>query len=346
MNTSDNNDIKPITPDGTSETSKAVDKKDTEIPAIDEEKLSDDKPAGQDISSDTDPKPENPDVIDEDCYQFPSEPEASDNSIELAIKKGKEIKKQKALFLSSALMALLTAMIGVIAVNTSYRTGAHYFTESPIFTALTVISIVSVIAVIVPYFILDRASVVVSVCKDRIVRLVYLLPATSSVLCAIICSGSENNEKFTTLTVVAAAISALYFILMAFNAHPAITLLASIGHLLFCALIIITLYMEPVIEINSDFKLLVQFGAAASMLNTIADSKILLSRASTSSFFSFKIAALIFCLLSGMVTVTVFSVGGAAFDRSYLYFAILYLTQSTLAAVSLASVKTEIKKQA
>ena len=341
MNTSDNNDIKS-TPLG-SESPEITGNKEAESEIADEEKSVNTEAAGEDVSAEAGTEPNDPTSFDDDGYVLPSE--APDSTIELAIRRDKEIKKQKALILSSAFMALLTAIVGVLAVNSSYKPGAHYFTQSPIFTALTVISLVSVIAVIIPYFILDRKFVTVSACGDRITRLVYLLPATSAVLCAIICYENVSLGRFATLTAAAAAISALYFILMTFNAHPALTLIAGIGHLLFCALIIIALYIEPAIEINSDFKLLVQFGAAASMLNMIADSRVPLLRASARSFFAFKTAALIFCLLGGAVTVTVFSVGGEVFDRSYLYFAIFYLTQSALAAVSLASAKTEIGKQ-
>ena len=90
------------------------------------------------------------------------------------------------------------------------------------------------------------------------------------------------------------------------------------------AAIIALLYLDFNIELNSPFKLAVQFGAVALILGTIADARSMLSRIKAGWFIFFKSISSSLCLICCGLIFTAFGRGFKIFPDVYFVLSTLY----------------------
>lgn len=118
--------------------------------------------------------------------------------------------------------------------------------------------------------------------------------------------------------------AAIFFILKALDGRPSLKIAGAICLFLFCTAIIGMLYLDFNIELNSPFKVAVQFGAVGMMLGAIADARATLSRISAGWFMLLKSTAASLCLLSAGLIIPAFARGFTILPQTYLTFSLLY----------------------
>jgi len=120
-------------------------------------------------------------------------------------------------------------------------------------------------------------------------------------------------------------LSGVFFVLKILDGMEGIKI-CGIGCLILLGTAIIALlYLDFDIELNSPFKLAVQFGAIGLMLGTVADARFILSRIGTGWYTFFKsVAASTALICAGLICVA-FARGFTVFPEIYLASAVLYL---------------------
>lgn len=201
-------------------------------------------------------------------------------------------------------LVILSIFAIAFAINAtgSGKPGSHYLSDSAFYLPFAVLLISALILSLLPFIFLDRTRL----SKEHLVQRIFnLFPAFGAVATSYLffyfstAKVFEDNSKWALYLSLAAGVSAVYFILKIINCNISPNVMASlriitaIGVFLLSALIIISLYLDYNTELNSHFKLSVQFGAVGVMLGTMADSRSALGNVSKRRYISFKAIALL-----------------------------------------------------
>ena len=200
-----------------------------------------------------------------------------------------------------SLTPLLATRLAVLATETG-KTGSHYLSDSKYYLPYTIVLICTLLLSFLPFIFINSSKLD----KEHIVpRIFNLIPACGAAFTAYLffyfssAEGFfESENKWAMYISVCGFICAAFFILkilgnkMLPNVMAGLRVLGSIGVFAFCALIIVSLYLDYTTELNSHFKLSVQFGAVGVMLSTMADARSALGGITTRRYLAFKSAAL------------------------------------------------------
>ena len=196
---------------------------------------------------------------------------------------------------------------------------AKYLAD-PANLALTVTVVAAILVPFVCAVLLSRKSQECSVTRTGWNS---LLPLAASIFLSyhtLVNDLGQWGDAILLLSLVATA----FFILKMFNNSDTLKILCAIGVFALGTAIIGLLYLDFEIELNSPFKLAVQFGGVALMLGTIADARATLSRIRSCWFVFFKSVASSLCLLCAGLVFTVFARGFKILPDVYLVLAIFY----------------------
>ena len=252
-------------------------------------------------------------------------------------------------------LTIAVCALGCISVVSSCESDARYFSAS---TAVTVFAIAIALSIALSFaalFIFKKEPIKSADMSDgyaRAARYSSVLPAFVSLGVALFSLFNEGLEQWSNAVMIFGALSALFFTLKLFTRLVTLKAVSGFGVFLLGAVIIASLYLDMTIELNSHFKLLVQFGAAGMILGTIADLRTLLSpsspkKAKTSNdigeaensakdgeevikitargFIFLKLLASTLCAVCSSVIILYFAVGNSALGTHYLVYSVLYL---------------------
>ena len=119
-------------------------------------------------------------------------------------------------------------------------------------------------------------------------------------------------------------LAGIFFILKIIDGKEAIKIGGICCLLLLGTAIIALLYLDFDIELNSPFKLAVQFGAVGLMLGTVADARVILARIGAGWFILLKSIASSLCLICAGLIFVAFAQGFTVLPQIYLVCAVLY----------------------
>lgn len=142
-----------------------------------------------------------------------------------------------------------------------------------------------------------------------------------------------------------ALVAAVFFMLKPLHGRETAKIFFSFGALSLGIAIIAMLYFDREIELNSPYKLAVQFGAAGLMLGTLADAREVMSRITLGWALLFKSTSLTLTLICLGSVVTAFAVGNTSLPEHYLIFALFYLPYALMTATELLLVSLRAIKE-
>ena len=183
----------------------------------------------------------------------------------------------------------------------SGKLGSHYLSDSELYVPFTVTLICTLILSLLPFLLLDRSRLEGEHLVPRIMNLIPAIGAAFTAYLFFYFSTArvfEGEDKWALYISLSACVAAVYFILKIIgnsvlpNVMSGLRILTAIGVFVLCALIIVSLYLDYDTELNSHFKLSVQFGAVGIMLGTMADARSALGQVSKRRYLSFKAIAL------------------------------------------------------
>ena len=238
------------------------------------------------------------------------------------------------------ILAVTVAVIGCIAVVSTRTENSHYISKSVIRTLFFVGLVVSLISSVTLPISFKRARIDFTSSQDPFYaagRYLSLLPALFSLLVSAfaIFEGGELAE-WRAAVILLALCTTLFFTLKSLGRRGAGVILSGFASFMLFAVIIISLYLDLSIEINSHFKLLVQFGAVGMMLGTMADIRLMLTpkgsddnaelvRIRGFGFVALKSLSLILTAACASVVSICFAAGNTSLGNHYLVYSLLYL---------------------
>lgn len=220
-----------------------------------------------------------------------------------------------------AICSALPIIVGIIAAIAALNceVNAKYLSESAA-TALTMTIVVAIVTPFVCAFLFPNKNG-----KDSVERkgVNTLLPLAASFYLAFHTLTNDLGawgDAILLLSIVAV----VFFAIKMFSNNIVWKILSAFGVFALGAAIIALLYLDFNIELNSPFKLAVQFGAVALILGTIADARSMLSRIKAGWFIFFKSIASSLCLICCGLIFTAFGRGFKIFPDVYFVLSTLY----------------------
>ena len=258
--------------------------------------------------SDLDKDIENNDIIDP-----PTSEKAKIKSLTTLLERIREKRITAAVLLCLyASLLSLSAVFSHLATE-SGKLSAHYLTDSEHYTTFVISLICTLIFPLIALVAFDNYILE----KEHLIpRILNLVPAAGAALSAFLffyfstASVFEADSKWAPYISFCAIISTIFFLLkmcnnrFAPNVMAGFKILTAIGVFAFSALIIVSLYLDYTTELNSHFKLSVQFGAVGVIIGTMADVRASLSRISRRAYLIFKMTALTLTLTSAISILT------------------------------------------
>lgn len=233
-----------------------------------------------------------------------------------------------------AICSALPIIVGIIAAIAALNceVNAKYLGESAA-TALTMTIVVAIVTPFVCAFLFPNKND-----KDSVERkgMNTLLPLAASFYLAFHTLTNDLGiwgDAILLLSIVAV----VFFAIKMFSNNIVWKILSAFGVFALGAAIIALLYLDFNIELNSPFKLAVQFGAVALILGTIADARSMLSRIKAGWFIFFKSIASSLCLICCGLIFTAFARGFKIFPDVYFVLSILYACYAINSIAEIAS---------
>ena len=263
-----------------------------------------------------------------------------------------------------ALVSAACVMAGV-AIDTSYEAGARYFTDTPNATAFLAIMIAATVFSFVALFIFKKEPIDLNGTPSAvlwIIRSSNLIPALLALNVAYFALTAESLGQWANTILLFATVTTVFFALKILPGATVPKVISAFGVFALGAVIIASLYLDHVIELNSHFKLLVQFGSVGVILGTVADARAFLSAPVSAStdprkdefvkiraggYLFLKSISLVLCASCATATLLCFAAGDAAFDASYCIYSMFYFAHAVssvfeIAGALIPSIKSHI----
>lgn len=258
--------------------------------------------------------------------------------------------KRLKIFLSSGLViALILAILGAAVVLFSFDNQTRYFSASPISIALAVLSAVTVAFAISSFFVFKSVKLEQSntcIGASLCARLLSIVPVAICAYYVISVFNSSTDEKDGKDPTVTLAILFLMFVFCAvyelscvIKLNKTLTVISGITRIIFCLYIASSLYFDMHVELNSPFKLVIQFAAAALAIDTCMQVRNTVSGVSTSAYIAAKALSISIGALAFTITVCAIIQDAAIRDIGYLWYSIYFISSAVCSCIDLVRVK-------
>lgn len=227
-----------------------------------------------------------------------------------------------------AVLTMLASIAGMASVFLFYTAGERYFNDplpSYIMLASALLSVALALCIIV-----KSKGAVVSETRVCAFDPIILLPFVPALICFFGTASSDISMALKIALCLCSFSTAAYHVSSALKLSRNVTLVLSYLKIIFCILIVASLYLDMKVESNSPFKLLTQFAAISVMVSTLADAKKLLSRATIRYFAVAKLMSATLCMLAGSAILSVFMLGSDALGAEYLRYSLFFISDSVL----------------
>ncbi|MBQ4274880.1 MAG: hypothetical protein IJB94_07960, partial [Clostridia bacterium] len=219
--------------------------------------------------------------------------------------------------------------------------------------ALCVFVAISALCSLSALFIFKKTRADAQKAKASPTRVINLLSAIAATACActvlpmVVEGGAGKNDQGETLTLTSALLIVMFLLCIAYslskiaNREGAVVIVSGIAELIFCLYIIVTLYFDPKIELNSPFKLLIQFAAAALALSTCAELRLFISEISTGAYIALKTLSITLGLVSVGSMVCLAAQEVALGGTTYLVYSVYFASRAICSAYDLICLKAK-----
>ncbi len=238
------------------------------------------------------------------------------------------------------LLPALTALAAYIAVMLSEK-GSRYISDSWASTAFTVLLIISLILPISALFIYKGREAVPSHTVSRIFSPITACSMLYAVYFAIV---GGFGEKWDMIFLLLLILSATFYIIKPIKGHEALKTAFSFAVFALGTAIIALLYFDLAIELNSTYKLAVQFGAAGLMLKTIVDAREIMSRISLQKALLLRGISLTLTLIAPAFVLPA-AIGITTLPPSYYTFSLIFLACSASNVAELVSILSALIRE-
>ena len=236
--------------------------------------------------------------------------------------------------LCTAVILAMTAVIGLVSFLVFFDGDARYFKSTSIASILYITLALTAILAISAAFLSERIGKIEIAPQSPVLSLIPAATAITILIISIIEIVKGNTTSYATLTSVLLLGVAFYHLADALKAPAALKLALGYVKIIFCILIITRLHLDFKVELNSPLKLLAQFSAAAAILSTLSDLRLIIDKSSTGYFILSKICFLTASLLGAIGALTEVVSHPDKYTIDLLIYPVLFLAMAIPSAVS------------
>ena len=275
----------------------------------------------------------------EPSAETPAESEQPEEAVEQPIARKQQASRIIGGIASSLLPIIACVFAVIAALNCEFNSK---YVESPDATIMIAIGAIAIVIPFVIHFFVKRDRVPSEIIGAKYFSLLPFIVAIRLSFHALTTDIGEWSDAVMYLSIL----TAIFFILRTLRNKLALKVIGAICVFLLSTTIIAALYLDFTVELNSTFKLAVQFGAVGLILGTIADARATLSRIGAGWFVFLKSAAASLGLICSGLVFTVFARGFTVLPEFYLSCATLYAFHSISAIAEIISLsKATIKHE-
>ena len=259
----------------------------------------------------------------------------------------------------TAICIAVGALCSVLALDGETR----YFTTQTASIAVLAVFALCTLLSIVALFVFGKSEVSTVNIKTSVAKRLIFPEFAMMTVCTYfvlqpvakkMSNAAKNDGNDAALTVIATALLLIALILgylysarFAFK-NPSRTFISVMGicRIVFFLYIITTLYFDMVVELNSPFKLIIQFSAVAAALQTCIEVRNVISGASQRAYVAAKVLCATFGVLCFTLTCGAVAKGVPQPDSSYLIYAAYFATLALFSAYEIVCITRQSKPEA
>ena len=245
---------------------------------------------------------------DNKIEDMPVIPEAEDSPVEESVPEVKDTETPKLRIYRAiaVILALVSATVGALSILLSFDGQSRYLESSAVTALLWVCIAVGVVFAFSSLFVFKsghNATVDVSASP---LRFWGILPTLIALTFPVIIFAGAHSNAFKAVAAVVCVMCVIRQLSDLLRLSPNFKLICCYSEILVAIFIISSLYVDLTIEMNSPFKLLVQFGAAVIMLDTVCDCHGIIGAVSPKTHVGTKCAVCTLGLVVGAVMCAMF----------------------------------------
>lgn len=250
-----------------------------------------------------------------------------------------------------AALTVILALLGTATTFFSFDGESRYFENSAPSIALAIASGAAVALAISAFFVFKGVKLEKTPAKHRKSALALrALTVIHAAFCAFYAiSGisaaqdDKNGDASRTFAVLLIflmfTLCAVYNVSHSIKLNKTLVIFSGFAQIAFCLYVIATLYFDRAVELNSPFKLIVQFTAAAIAIDTCMELRDVISGVSTRAYIAAKTLSVSLGLLCAAIILCAVAKGAAIDGIGYVCYSSYFLLISICSDRELARVK-------
>ncbi|MBE6584073.1 MAG: hypothetical protein E7649_03695 [Ruminococcaceae bacterium] len=264
----------------------------------------------------------------------------------------------------TSIFASVCAVLGAIVTARSAEQGTRYFISQDLTPALYVTVALTVVFAVSSFFVFKNIKTI----RDpklfgSKLRFVYLLPVAATVALAIsklLPSSNADTVKslikipasetytafFKLILLILLVLCAIYsFLHILRSPNRLLMLISGMAQTVFCIFIVASLYMDLLVELNSPYKLVVQFGAIFLAIDTCMELRGLISGVSIRACVCSKTLSISFAAFCFGVILCAAICDAGMLDTTYLLYSIYFICHAACSLFALCFAREQMLPQ-
>ena len=248
---------------------------------------------------------------------------------------GKEKSKLGFLCTATSAVAAIAAITGVIAVLLSRDLSSRYLGNDLAACAFYLAIAIGISLSITSLIIFKSQAKETSAPQTTAQRILTIITSAALLASALTVVASDAPSFIKAISLTSALIASLACLISEKSGGINIALVGAYAKTVFCILVISVLYLDMKIEMNSPFKLAIQFAAASVSLTALCDARRIIGGVSAKISVAAKIIVCLLCFAAGAIAISGVIFKGDLIPVTYLIYSVYFIAEAILALVSL-----------
>ncbi len=246
--------------------------------------------------------------------------------------KSREQNKLSIIRAACAIIAAIAALLGAAAVFLCREEPSRYLNSSPATYAFYLAIALGVVCAVACLFLFKSGTTEQSE-RPNLAQRIFGIVAHAALLIAAFTVITSDAPTVIKAIVIISSLMGSFMSNESGNVNSALA--GAYAKVLFCILIISMLYIDLTVEMNSPFKLMIQFAAASVALTSLCDARRIAFGISAKLSVGAKVLACVLGLSSGAVTIVGAIFKGGLVPTQYLIYSAYFTAEAIRAIVSL-----------
>ena len=247
----------------------------------------------------------------------------------------REAQKLRIIRTLTAIIATISAISAAVAVLLTREDRSRYWGSTPavyVFCAATALGVICAVACLFTFRSGTEEKLPTQSSPRRATEVISSFVLLLSAFAAFV---SDTSAVLKAVLVISVLVAALIALRGEYNGSVNSALVGTYAKTVFCILTISVLYLDMIVEMNSPFKLIVQFAAAAVALSALCDARRISGGVSARMSVGAKVLVCLLGLSSGAVAIAGAIFKGELIPAQYFIYSAYFTAEAIYALISL-----------